>query len=307
MVEHTRQWSSESDQQESISRILVEDQKSSSLPPIRLTLFWLRFCHALPKEFRVGYTEQYGRYILPQELYEPCRRQACKSCQLRIPSRRRFSVTAGTIDRHFTLQLSTSDPRREYPECVELKYFYPKCVPNLPPDLVCPRCRMQNERTLYLTQSSYQSRSFDRSEMNLTPFSSSPSQFPSQYGPEISIPFLRPEPLEDQKFFVSIHCMYCNLIMLSPCAPCRHENYVCDSLGPGGARQLGGYYYFVRHVCSYCRRPAYCHECQRTRLHERRPLGDRQEGPFIFQNACPTCKLQLCVDHAWVTSCCHHI
>ena len=93
--------------------------------------------------------------VLGRKVYPPCRRRrtqrgGCATCRLVIPS---------TRERHDMDQYIQIQTKGRANTKVDLARVYPKCIPNLPADLICPVCRVSTERTLVLSIRSYQSSS----------------------------------------------------------------------------------------------------------------------------------------------------
>lgn len=115
---------------------------------------------SLPMEVAVAFNGKYGRHCIPLEyssesnqtepkLYEACSKRKCPTCKFRIPP------VADDNDQT-TIQTYISVPNKHGEE-TNLVRYYNKCVPNLPPNLVCPSCRCSDKRALVLSVLSYPS------------------------------------------------------------------------------------------------------------------------------------------------------
>jgi hypothetical protein len=162
-----------------------------------------------------------------------------------------------TLDDFYQIQKSSGEHLR-------LDAYFNKCIPNLPSNLTCPVCRVTNQRTLQLTEVTYQSapgterhehvtmpltftptdqeESENRDEENGTDdddnvsmeddgSSSEPEEttFPPIYQ-ELFIPnteeFL--QPAEDCKTAISIHCGACRqFAVIAPAVACLNSRFPC--------------------------------------------------------------------------------
>ncbi len=179
------------------------------------------------------------------KLQKACSRRKCKTCQLFIPA---CDDPDTTINKYLTVP-------DKHGKKIDLTRFYNKCVPNLPPDLICPSCRCSDKRTLVLSVLSYPSNSATTKSTLLTytplqqegttthgkietgdneeepvpprkrPRIASPKQsfaFPPICN-DLSIPTRR-APLEQDsniKHAIAIHCVSCTKFgVVAPAGPC---------------------------------------------------------------------------------------
>ena len=136
-------------------------------------------CH-LPMEAAIAYNGKYGRHaiplvwnddkrqLIPDQPQPPCTRRNCPTCRFQIPTTTATTTTTTDRDAKMPAQEEEEEERchtiDDYlqihnvrGESLDLTTFYPKCIPNLPPDMVCPKCCKNDERTLVLSMLSYQS------------------------------------------------------------------------------------------------------------------------------------------------------
>jgi hypothetical protein len=364
LTDNIGSWKDASNANESIemmARVLFHDNNSVS--PVRTLIDSLRVVHVFPSQAAVAFSAPYGRHciplhwddaieaVLPTE-YEACRRgeQACAACRLvnRIPRRTRFrgEPTDDCIDDFYDIlrgdTAAATGANVAANEYVELKKYYPSCTPNLPPDLICPVCRVSNERTLQLTEVSYasteESSSWNTVKLSLTPVRDNantnnnattqtiPRQrrndswrdqlyavdsFPPAPYRDVNIPIDHPPPrAANAKHCLAIHCDHCRQFgILAPAAVCGQGQFRCQDrlryLNFGKDRSLTGAV-FVRQQCSHpnCNRPTLCHRCCRTNVHRN---DDTTNGlTTAMQSHCETCQITFCTEHHWQSTCCHH-
>lgn len=161
--------------------------------PLDAAIRMTRILHFVPESVAVLYSGNFGRFCLPchpetgalyPNAYSKCKRgkkNKCPTCSLKIPPR--FSVPQSKreiendednnddengdesssnnqpvldIDSVLEIQTRFKDRSQKRHYSIDLRHFYCKCVPNLPPDLVCPLCRISDRRTLLLSAFSYQ-------------------------------------------------------------------------------------------------------------------------------------------------------
>lgn len=126
----------------------------------------------LPQHAAVGFSGKYGRHVIPMQwnseaselqpfAHPSCNRLNCPTCRFRIP-----------IDADPSAQIYSCLLVRSKDGVVDATAFFPKCIPNLPPDLLCPYCCHRNERTLVLSVLSYKSSSAnnDYKVLSFTPY-----------------------------------------------------------------------------------------------------------------------------------------
>jgi hypothetical protein len=121
----------------------------------------------LPTEVAIAFGGKYGRHCVPMQWnseanraepvnYKPCERPKCPTCRLKIDMDERERPPC-SIYKDYDIWLPDHSKRYEGKRRVDLSKYYPKCVPNLPHDLVCPHCTQSDERTLVLSIISYKS------------------------------------------------------------------------------------------------------------------------------------------------------
>lgn len=136
----------------------------------------LRVLKWLPKSMAVAFNGKYGRHCLPLkwdedenratlQTFSPCRRgkSNCPTCRLKLrvlPLKEGDqegllagtgrSLTRPSTDVHDYLEIHNKQGRQ-----LDLHYYAPKCIPNLPNDLICPQCKVSDRRTLVLSEFSY--------------------------------------------------------------------------------------------------------------------------------------------------------
>jgi hypothetical protein len=334
---------------------------NNSVSPVRALIDTLRVIKVFPSQAAVAFSAPYGRHciplhwddnieaILPTE-YEACHRgeQACAACRLvnRIPGRTNFfgETTDDCIDDFYDILRGDTADAADADKYVELKKYYPSCAPNLPPDLICPVCRVSTERTLQLTEVSYasteESSSWNTVKLSLTPVRDSTDtnttqtttttattrqrrngswrdqlyaadSFPPAAYRDVNIPIDHPPPrATDAKHCLAIHCDHCRQFgILAPAAVCGQGQFRCEDrlryLNFGKDRSLTGAV-FVRQQCSHpsCDRPTLCHRCCRTKVHRN---DDTTNGlTTTMQSHCETCQITFCTEHHWQSTCCHH-
>jgi len=338
-------WRSASDESiEAITRTLI---KNSTVPPLRTLCDTLRVMSAFPKQAAVTFSAEYGRHCVPlqwdtrMEAVVPvpndsCRRPSCTACRLQIPRRTRFRETAPTddcVDDYF-------DILGDNGQYVELKKYYPACVPSLPADLHCPICNVASERTLQLTEFSYisstEANNWNEVQLTFTPATmlESPDHaasskswkhilyaadsFPPAPFRDVSIPIDRPPPRNvTAKHVLAIHCESCEQFgLLGPAVVCSQGQFQCQdrlryiNFGNAPNRSLTGAV-MVRRQCSHpkCNRPTLCHRCCRTNVHRNEDATNGAaagEQTTTLQSHCETCQLTFCIEHHWQSTVCHH-
>lgn len=340
--------SNSKDSIDAMARVLAHDSAS----PIRTLLDTLRVVKVFPSQAAVAFSAPYGRHCIPLHWddviegalpteYDTCQRgeQSCAACRLvgRIPRRTRFRApTEDCIDDFYDILRAESDSTR--PTCtndyVELKRYYPSCTPNLPPDLICPVCRISTERTLQLTEISYvsteESSGWNEVQLSLTPVRDTVPQttrqrqndswrdqlyaadsFPPAPYRDVSIPIDHPPPrASNSKHCLAIHCDHCRQFgVLAPVAVCGQGQFHCQDrlryVDFGKDRSLTGAV-FVRQQCSHpdCNRPTLCHRCCRSNVHRN---DDTTNGVTTTMHShCETCQLTFCTEHHWQSTVCHH-
>lgn len=218
-------------------------------------------------EVAVAFNGKYGRHCIPLEfssetnstepkLYQPCSKKKCETCKLRIPP---------DDDPDAKIHAFIHIPNKRG-KAMDLTHFYNKCVPNLPPDLICPSCRCSEKRTLVLSTLSYPSNATSGRNTLLTytprgrnkvaerDESGSDTEtdedeeqeepqrkkqrvdnldsfaYPELHD-DLSFPS-RWEPLEranDAKHGIAIHCVSCkNFGVVAPAGPCHDERFPCQ-------------------------------------------------------------------------------
>lgn len=221
----------------------------------------------------------------------------------------------------------------------------PTFIPNLPADLICPKCCTTESRTLVLSDFSYKahenfpshrlahvdlmwnphldnthkqkdtdcegisSRPSKRPK-NGTNTSQSPLQFPPRYAETALTIRSEPIPLKtDAKFCISIHCSACREFAIwAPASVCRHVDYVCHERGrqlQADNTTLGGA--LVRTKCSLpdCNQAIACPYCAHQIWHEPYSSSGGQRQVRHVSH-CDVCRETYCADHAWVSTVCHH-
>ena len=305
--------------------------KSSDRFPFHTLLHIMEVMRMVPMEAAIAYSSRYGRILIPQDeqvrcflsdqrgageeprwfgqIHDscPCKPgMECQGCKLidNIPARKDFVTTLGrtieegySVDDFYTKRLQTKEPNVE----IELKTYFPVSVPNLPPTLCCPLCRVSSRRTLFLTEVSYQSSetstNYRTTPLTFTPLKSNhdpeskrqrrdatwkdrlfskDSYPPPPYredGIHKNIPI---EHTSDAKSCISIHCENCKRFgLLAPAVPCHTTGFPCEAVRSQPQDQslrdelyqadLGAV--LVRHRCnagglgSPCNKAPLCHRC----------------------------------------------
>ena len=129
---------------------------------------FLKVMTHMPEQVLVRFNARYGRHCVPilkdrkLSSIPRCTRRACTTCALRIPSYPARPddaaeeddddsvLSAYDIDERFVIR------RRGTNTYLDLKRYYPKCVPNMDPTLCCPVCQVNDRRTLILGEIVYQ-------------------------------------------------------------------------------------------------------------------------------------------------------
>lgn len=350
---------------EMMARVLTLNESVNVVSPLKTLIGILRVVKFFPNQAAVAFSAPYGRHciplhwddnietVLPTE-YEACHRgeQVCAACRLvnRIPRRTNFrgEPTDDCIDDFYDILrgdtaaadgANTVDPF----EYVELKKYYPSCAPNLPPDLICPVCRVSTERTLQLTEVSYasteESSTWNTVKLSFTPVRDNENtnanvaqttitrqrrnngswrdqlyaadSFPPAPYRDVNIPIdYSPPRFANAKHCLAIHCDHCHQFgILAPVAVCGQGQFRCEDrlryVDFGKERSLTGAI-FVRQQCShrFCNRPTLCHRCCRTNVHRN---DDTTNGlTTTMQSHCETCQITFCTEYHWQSTCCHH-
>jgi len=126
-----------------------------------------RVFKCLPMEAGIAFCGKYGRHCVPMQwnieskrveaiIYASCRRQACPTCRLKIDMDARERPPC-EIYKDYDIWIPDQSKRCDGRRRVDLSKFYPKCIPNLPRDLLCPHCSDSEKRTLVLSIISYKS------------------------------------------------------------------------------------------------------------------------------------------------------
>lgn len=123
----------------------------------------------LPTEVAIAFGGKYGRHCVPMQWnnqtnqaepvhYKACERTNCPTCRLKIDMDERERPPCSIYnDYDIWLPDKSQSKRTTGKRRVDLSKYYPKCIPNLPHDLVCPHCTNSHERTLVLSILSYKS------------------------------------------------------------------------------------------------------------------------------------------------------
>ena len=281
----TREWREATQTDYTILKKVINPNNTSKpkdLFPFRTLLNLIKIMGALPMEAAIGYSARYGRVVIPQDeqvrimiaeaeeeprsngrMYGPClcpKDQKCQGCKLidNIPTRKEIVTTEGRVDEEgYSVDDFYSCSRQSDGEevKVELKTYYPVCVPNLPSNLQCPVCRESSRRTLFLTEVSYQSsetsRDFRSTPLTFTPLKTDEtgskrprleetwrdrlfpkdSYPPAPYredGVHKNVPI---EHTPDKKTCISIHCENCKQFgLLAPAVPCHTLGFPCEAI-----------------------------------------------------------------------------
>ena len=231
---------------------------------------------------------------------EPCQKgkKQCASCRLKIPRKPRRREHADENDESNDDSGDEEEPLPRLDdvlqiavnrhEVLDLDHYYPKCVPNLPRDLVCPLCRVDDHRTLLLTEMTYSTpdETAQGAMRNLLTFTPRLDRVANAF-PPLSSCFFVPGlnsgtrlPVTDFKHALAIHCTHCrNFGMLAPAGLCFGPRHVGDGcggklpIGDACGSPVGGI--LCRRTCrlalclhalacGLCRvetNPAYCPEC----------------------------------------------
>jgi hypothetical protein len=356
-----------------MASVLVHDNNSVS--PVRTLIDTLRVVKVFPSQAAVAFSAPYGRHCIPLHWddtieavvpteYEACQRgeQACAGCRLvnRIPQRtvtrfRGDEATDDCMDDFYdilrgdtataTATAAAAGANIDANEYVELKKYYPSCTPNLPPDLICPVCRVSSERTLQLTEVSYASTEecsgWNTVTSSLTPVRDDTTinanttqnaisrqqrnnswrdqlyaadSFPPAPYRDVNIPIDHPpQRVANAKHCLAIHCDHCRQFgILAPVAVCGQGQFRCQDrlryLNFGkDHRSLTGAV-FVRQQCSHpnCNRPTLCHRCCRSNVHANDDTTGTNGLTTTMQSHCGTCHITFCTEHHWQSTCCHH-
>ena len=156
----------------------------------------LRVFKHLPRSLVVAFNGKYGRHCMPIEWdsterrvkvksFPPCPRgrHRCESCHMKpniIPALQQQSSTIRNnstmnIDEYLELNASKNKGKID----LRNSSYIPKCIPNLPGDLICPNCQRNDQRTLMLFEFSYKSESVvgrpDQTLLTWTPASTTTS------------------------------------------------------------------------------------------------------------------------------------
>lgn len=150
---------------------------SDSSLPLDQLLGCLRIFQHIPRVLVVGFSGKFGRHCWSftnrsgpgPPLYASCHRgkRECPTCRTtiqRIPiddnttTREEATTTQNgfSIDDVFRIPVTPKDGVSQPIHRLRLDVYHNKCIPNLPPDLLCPCCRVSTRRTLLLTEFSYQ-------------------------------------------------------------------------------------------------------------------------------------------------------
>ena len=282
--------------------------KYDPMDPLDSLVLCMRVIKHMPEEMAVCYSDKYGRHCLPwsgqreapnassvrlgQYEYPPCGRgtQNCETCISRIPSKeRKDEKIQGSycLDDFFQIQDNHQGG------FIDLHRHYNRCIPNLPPDLICPVCRVSDRRTLMLTDMSYQSEAgTEKPEAVHMPLTFTPQNaavkesatkraktdeddgiveesFPPKYRemfiPEGSFPL---EYTPDCKHCIAIHCSSCRKFgVIAPAGLCSQRRFNCPERGAQvnfsckSVIKVGGV--LRRTKCSKpgCNNPALCSTC----------------------------------------------
>lgn len=218
----------------------------------------------LPMEVAVAFNGKYGRHCIPLEfspetgqaeprLFPACAKGKCSTCKLRIPE---DTDPDAKIHAYIHIPNKHGNP-------LDLTRFYNKCVPNLPPDLICPSCRCTDRRTLVLSTLSYPSNATsgqntlltytprDKDEAEAENSDDTETEDEEQeepqpkkqrlVGPDESFAFpvihedlslpTKWKPLERTngvKHAIAIHCVSCQQFgVLAPAGPCCDARFPC--------------------------------------------------------------------------------
>ena len=338
-------WDRSTQDRSRVTDMLVRDidEHTSSLDGM---LRCFRVLKYLPKQVAVAFSGKYGRHCVPMEwepiaqqtqprLYEACGRRRCRTCRLRIPvcvdSQAEINGYIGIENKHG--------------ERMDMTHFYNTCVPNLPPDLICPSCRRNDHRTLVLSTVSYRSSALatGRTLLTYTPHpkdddteenSDSDSRqegtpkrkkqkmknpasfaFPYMYD-DVALP-TRWEPVkraDDAKYGIAIHCVSCEQFgVVAPADICMDIRFPCHDrkrnvMVGKYVSTVGGI--FVRTKCSKqdCNHPVSCEACSRCVTY---PAYEREnpslETTYFYRNRCQSCGLTYCNACSWLATICHHL
>lgn len=303
----------------------------------------LRVIQSLPQAIVVADSDKYGRQCWPVQYDKTSNTSqivewgSCQGVNYLRPQNR-----APSENPRITSGKSTAN--QDGCASTNTNIIPPTCIPNLPSDLICPKCHINGARTLVLSEFSYRAQEdFPRSRLahaNLVwnphldnthtmmdpdcDISSSPSKrvkkdsstcptlapFPPRYV-ETALP-TRSEPIplqRDAKFCISIHCTACREFAIwAPASVCRHVDYVCHERGrqiQSDNTTLCGA--LVRTKCSLpdCNQAIACPYCAHQVWHE--PYtADGEQRQVRHVSHCDVCRETYCSDHAWVSTVCHH-
>jgi len=268
--------------------------------PLDTLLRIMRVLLHLPSQLAVCYSSKYGRFCAPchahsgsmqREAYSKCSRgkQNCSTCAFKIPPRAISSPgeneegeEEGEFDNIYSVlsitARETKNSRAMY--SLDLEHFHCKCVPNIPPDLICPLCRENTRRTLLLTAFSYQSELSAAREqpghmsLSFTPLlepmkkrarkhqhTQASERFPPPEYSDMFLPrasgsrLLRYQFRQDCKHAMSIHCTSCQKFgLIAPsriCMPC-HLRFDESALHVGAALFRPEAENATRMHCFYC-------------------------------------------------------
>lgn len=341
-----RSWDRATQDRSTVTDMLIRDvdEHTASLDGM---LRCFRVLKYLPKQVAVAFSGKYGRHCVPMEwdpiaeqtqprLHDACSRRRCGTCRLRIPVCDDSQVE---INAHIQIE-------NKHGERMDMTRFYNTCVPNLPPDLICPSCRRNDERTLVLSTVSYRSGASASGRMLLTytphpkdddteedsdsdgqqeetpkrkkQKMKKPASFAFPYMHEdVALP-TRWEPLnraDDVKHGIAIHCMSCEQFgVVAPADPCMDIRFPCHDrkrnvMVGKYVSTVGGI--FVRTKCSNqdCNHPVSCEACSRHVTHPayERETHSRPEAAYVYKNRCQSCDLTYCSACSWLATICHHL
>lgn len=287
LFDDTREWKEATQNNRNTMKKVIRPTvfpKSNDLFPFHSLLNVVKVMNALPMEAAIGYSSRYGRVVIPHEehircmiaegeeeprfhgrVYGPCpcpKDDECQGCKLidNIPVRQDLVSTEGrvhdegySVDDFYTCSRTTDGGKGVN---VELKKYYPVCVPNVPSNLQCPVCRVSSRRTLFLTEVSYQSsetcRDYRFTQLAFTPrpteedgskrprredtwrdrlFPTKHAYPPPPYREDCVHKNVPLEHTADKKTCISIHCENCKQFgLLAPAVPCHTLGFPCESV-----------------------------------------------------------------------------
>ena len=161
---------------------------SSSLSLLKCLFNVMKVLKQFPSQVAVAFSLLHGRHCMPIEwdaeermsvlkYYNPCCNRPstnCVTCQLPLPIR---SDRSSSREQQQNLIYNHLELRNGAGE-IDLTKYTAKCIPNLPADLYCPCCQTTDERTLVLSEFSYQS-----TRLN-TPPVTAPNRIPLRWSPK---------------------------------------------------------------------------------------------------------------------------